>query len=648
MSVGRFLQQGAAGNAGEAVYVDDVFSTYLYDGANGSTSNEAVTVSNGIDLYNEGGLIWFKRRDVSNGNALFDSQRDSFASYLRTEGTNTQSTLSGHVTANSNGNGFTLSSTGFGITNNTSPATYASWTFRKQPGFFDIVTWTGDDVQGRSISHNLGQVPGCIIVKITSGTSDNWVVYHRSTGAGKFLKLNATDAQLTSNAVFPTTPTDSVFYVGNDSAVNWSGGTYVAYLFAHDAQDFGTDSDESIIKCGSYTGNGNTTTGQDIDVGFEPQFIMVKGSSVTSDWSIYDSMRGFVTNGTASDDSRLMANRTNAEALFRYGHFTSNGFNVNGTSNVNNASGQTYIYIAIRRPHKPASEFAATDLFKTVVGTGNPAPNFISGFPVDMYFNRQPATTDNWDWSSRLTQGRLLQSNLASAETTNADFAFDYQNGVMFGGYSSTFQSWMFRRAPGFFDVVTYTGNGVNGRAIPHNLGVVPEMIIVKNRDTNENWPVYHSSNTSKYWFLNSTFAGGANNRWGTHTETDFLVGNHGDINGASANDYVAYLFATVPGISKVGSYSGTGSAVDVDCGFTSGARFVLIKRTDSAASWYLFDTARGIVAGNDPMLNLNSNSAEFTGADYIDPLSSGFTVGTGGGSELNANGGTYLFLAIA
>ena len=112
--------------------------------------------------------------------------------------------------------------------------------------------------------------------------------------------------------------------------------------------------------------------------------------------------------------------------------------------------------------------------------------------------------------------------------------------------------------------------------------------------------------------------------------------------------NYVAYLFATLAGISKVGTYSGTGSDVNVDCGFTSGARFVLVKRTDSSGDWYHWDSVNGIVAGNDPYLLLNSDAAQVTNTDYIDPLSSGFTVTSSAGSDLNASGGTYLFLAIA
>ena len=112
---------------------------------------------------------------------------------------------------------------------------------------------------------------------------------------------------------------------------------------------------------------------------------------------------------------------------------------------------------------------------------------------------------------------------------------------------------------------------------------------------------------------------------------------------------WIAYLFATLAGISKVGSYTGNaGYAVNVNCGFSNGARFILIKRTDSTGDWYVWDSARGIVAGNDSYLLLNSAAAQVTNTDYIDPLSSGFTVTASAPAGLNAGGGTYIFLAIA
>jgi hypothetical protein len=124
-----------------------------------------------------------------------------------------------------------------------------------------------------------------------------------------------------------------------------------------------------------------------------------------------------------------------------------------------------------------------------------------------------------------------------------------------------------------------------------------------------------------------------------------FSIGTATEVN-TSAATYVAYLFATCPGVSKVGSYSGTGATQTIDCGFTGGARFVLIKRTDSTGGWYVWDTARGMVAGTDPSLLLNSIAAEVN-ANSVYTTGVGFQiVSTAAG--INASGGTYIFLAVA
>jgi hypothetical protein len=98
--------------------------------------------------------------------------------------------------------------------------------------------------------------------------------------------------------------------------------------------------------------------------------------------------------------------------------------------------------------------------------------------------------------------------------------------------------------------------------------------------------------------------------------------------------------------VSKVGSYTGTGAAQNIDCGFSSGARFILIKRTDSADGWFVHDTERGIVTGNDPYLQLNTTDAEAGGNDIVDPYSAGFTVNNFSG--WNASGGSYIFYAVS
>ena len=102
--------------------------------------------------------------------------------------------------------------------------------------------------------------------------------------------------------------------------------------------------------------------------------------------------------------------------------------------------------------------------------------------------------------------------------------------------------------------------------------------------------------------------------------------------------------------VSKVGSYTANGSAQNIDCGFTNGTKWVMIRRSSGTGNWFLIDTTRGLVAGNDTLLELNTTSNQDSGYDDIDPLDAGFTITAYGGTApyLNINGETYIFYAIA
>ena len=128
-------------------------------------------------------------------------------------------------------------------------------------------------------------------------------------------------------------------------------------------------------------------------------------------------------------------------------------------------------------------------------------------------------------------------------------------------------------------------------------------------------------------------------------TSSVFTVGSGGDVNAIGYN-YVAYLFATVAGVSKVGSYTGTGATLNINAGFTTGARFVMIKRTDSTGSWFIWDTARGMVSGTDPKVAANDAAAE-SNANWVYTATSGFQIVTTD-ATVNASGGSYIYLAIA
>jgi hypothetical protein len=175
--------------------------------------------------------------------------------------------------------------------------------------------------------------------------------------------------------------------------------------------------------------------------------------------------------------------------------------------------------------------------------------------------------------------------------------------------------------------------------------------MIVKKRSSTAGWAVYAAPlSATNAVFLNLTNATSAiSSIWNDTAPTSsvFTVGVAGTTNDVSQT-LVAYLFATCPGVSKVGSYTGTGTTLAINCGFTTGARFVLIKRTDDTGDWYVWDSARGIIAGNDPYLLINSSAAEVTGTDYVDTASTGFEISSTAPAAINASGGSYIFWAVA
>jgi len=647
MSV-RDVVMAAAGQGAEPLFVESVFSTYLYTG-NGSTQ----TITNGIDLAGEGGLVWVKSRPSVASHCWTDSAQGISK---RISSNSSGAAQPNFEFVSWNGNGFSLDA-GQGFTN-TNAVTYASWTFRKAEKFFDVVTWTGTG-SSRTIAHNLGSVPGCIIVKRTD-SSANWQVYHRSlnfsggTAEQSRIVLNTTAAQAEATYGYwdRTAPTSTVFYLGGDDTVNASGGTYVAYIFAHNAGGFGLTGSDNVISCGSYVGNGGTTTPNQISIGFEPQWLLIKASSTTSNWAMGDVMRGMYTeSGGTAKYRELLANTTGSEGGSDGPAPTSTGFAVSNTG-LPNASGVTYIYVAIRRGPMKTPE-SGTEVF--VPNYGSDVTTYTTNFPLDSGWDTQlpiGGSTSGTYIAARLVGSMSLVTSGGAGETTSAPPSDFWQSNTSyrwntFGNECSTYA---FRRAPSFFDVVCYTGNATLGRTVAHNLTIAPELMIVRQR-TGGDWYVYSSgTGATKFLELNASGVAVTESSVWNNTAPTSSVFTLGDATGVNRNNtaFIAYLFATCPGVSKVFSYTGNGSSQTINCGFTSGARFILIKRTDSSGDWYVWDSARGIVAGNDPYYRLNSTISEVTTNDSVDTASTGFIVNQVAATNVNVSSATYIGLAIA
>ncbi len=683
MSVSKIVAAAASSAGGAGLDVDEVFSCHLYDGT-GTGSN--LTVTNNIDLSTEGGLVWVKNRDATAAHALFDTVRGQNILESQSDGAQDAfSAYGGSASASYNTNGFGINGTGASNLNE-SGVDYVSWTFRKAPKFFDIVTYTGNGNNGRAIAHNLDHEVGFIMVRRTDASED-WVCYHRGivgsddTNAWQYtIPLNGNNARYHAEGgqgvSWSQKPTTTHFYVDDFGAkMNESGASYVAYLFAHNNNDgeFGPDSDQDIIKCGSYTGN-NSTTGPVVNVGFEPQWLMIKSADGSENWQIFDSMRGMPVGGRPIS---LYPNLSNAEDAFTE-HFdiTPTGFQLKSQSNRTNASGSNYIYMAIRRgplavPDDATKVFGVNYAYTYDVdgNTGGSSAQLVGylGEPADLNIQGyRSGSSYNAAVYDRLRNNKYLITNTTSAEASVSGNFWDNMTGFreVASAQDTTLISWTWKRAPGYFDVVCYDGNSTNGRELKHNLGVVPEMVWTKARSDTKNWIVYHSAlgNTNTL-SLNTTGQADdeSSGMQSTPTATSLFL-NGGTATNSSSQTYIAYLFATVAGVSKVGSYTGNDTGQNIDCGFSSGARFVLIKCSSHGdRSWMVFDSVRGIVAGADPFLALEDNSAEYyasngagsiqnytsSNLDLIDPYSSGFAV-VGGTGMVNGNGKTYIFYAIA
>jgi len=376
---------------------------------------------------------------------------------------------------------------------------------------------------------------------------------------------------------------------------------------------------------------------------------------------------------SGGNDQVLRPNLSNSEFNYQHINPMANGFRLATTSSASNTVNVDYIYIAIRRPNKHASEFEPEELFDANTYLGKATTNKITN-TVDfaggglVWIKYSNAAKSHAFQDTVRGVSTYLFPDLTAAESHSPNtgvVSFDH-DGFTVGGTGDvtnqsggTYWSYSFRRAPGFFDIAAWTGDGVDGREVPHNLGATPELALIKSRQQSRWWLCRASGlAVNEYLRLDEDHAAGQSSIGGPSNEVFVMDDSKLTFNetwkaqtNGSGERYVAYLFASVPGISKVDSYTGTANDIDIDCGFTTGARFVLIKRTDQPGDWVVYDYERGIVLnGMDPYTIVNSNGFSITNRKVLNPYPSGFTVlGNGGGHPfVNANGGQYIYYAIA
>jgi hypothetical protein len=302
-------------------------------------------------------------------------------------------------------------------------------------------------------------------------------------------------------------------------------------------------------------------------------------------------------------------------------------------------------------------------------GGGRSLPDVLEFQPDMIWVKNRTDTYDNMLWDS-VRDADNDEENLVTNEEDIGIPAFVLASGGIAGASSKglllsegiidthnvntsgdDYVAWCWKRSPGYgLDIVSFTGNGVGDRQIPHNLGVVPEMIITKVRDDVQSWAVYHKDLTTSATycvFLNLNAAEqDTGSRYGADpSASDFTVGTAGDTN-QNDKEFITYLFASIEGYSKVFSYTGNGD-VDgpfVHCGFRP--RYILIKNTAIASDWWVEDTERYTQNVQGELLFPNLVNAE-TAVSWIDILSNGFKIRFASGNP-NGSGNTIVGIAFA
>ena len=645
------MMQGAAGASGDKIYIDDVFSVDRWKG----NSSSSRTINNGLDLAGEGGVVFIKSTDYSGDWTVGDTVITG--GYYMVANTNAARSYNANLIKSFKSNGFEIGPDGRVNSTNYENVSYS---FRKCEKFFDIVEFTGTG-SVQNIPHNLGCVPGAIIVKAYDVHSRDWNYGHRMLNNGNNpwnhrLRLDSDSAKNTSASYWNNTaPTATHFTVGTSGDINENGTNFVAYLFAHEEASFGEDGQQKLITCGNYQGNDGS---QYVNAGSEGQFTMLKNEDSNANWYVTDNVFRYGTcnaNGSFTDSSSM---QDALERAFNVNNYSTNnarvtahadGFQIRVESQpVVNQNGNYYpfihVYSSVGKRAKPPE--VGTDAFNVKQpdqsGANCPPGCFTTGWPVQFALKRTVGGIDNWQASSVKSGHQFYQPNELTAGGTDSTFEFD--SSTAFGQGISNEYAWMWRQSTGF-DCQWITGEG--GGTYKHNLGKVPEMIWCGNLQAYDwNGVGHHKLRTSAPWnyvaYMNNDSIGNAGSGYWNNTAptaTQFTVGNNTAMSGGN-NSTLFMLWCSVPGICKIDDYNGDGGTSNaVNCGFQP--RYVMIKRVDSSGGWKIWDYSRGT-----QMLQLQSSSGQ-SNEPYVSFTSTGFTL-IDNHATVNASGGRYIYHAQA
>ena len=420
----------------------------------------------------------------------------------------------------------------------------------------------------------------------------------------------------------------------------------------------------------TYSGNGATQSVE--GVGFKPDMVWLKSRSATYDHVITDSVRGVST--------ELIPNKTDAETTqsgLDLISFDNDGFTLKlGTSTSYNNSSQTYVgwcwgggtndktytvTVVSDSGNKYRFDGHGTSSITLELTEGATYTfNYPSGHPLRFSTTSDGTHGGGSEYTTGVTYVSSTQVKITVASGAPTLYYYCSLHSGMGGQINTnttdapthaegTILSRVKPNADYGFSIVSYTGTGSNA-TVGHGLGVAPKIIIIKDRGDTSTWIVYTepTGNNNLLVLAGNTAASSTTNFQSTDpTSSVFSISGGGAV-GGSSSPYIAYCFADVTGYQKAGTYTGNGSASGptVTTGFRPS--WVLIKRTDSSGEWIILDTTRDTDGSLNTLLYPSLSNAEgATSLGGITPSATGFQV-TSTLSDVNASGGTFIYLAIA
>jgi len=648
----------------------DYFEPVIYAG-NGTTQSIS-----SLDFQPD--LVWIKSRSGIASHSLQDTVRGAGQNYnLYSDNTayEGQYGVYGYLSSFDT-NGFEVIAGAYGDHSNKLGENYVAWNWKaggddvqntdgtitsqvsaNVDAGFSIVSYTGNSSSYATIGHGLNEAPQLIISKALNLAAGWPTMFNDSSSAFYGLRLNDTGANNTGNGnafYSNTAPTSSLYTVGGSDEIN-DNYNYIAYCF-HSVDGFS--------KIGSYVGTG--VSGNSIVTGFRPAFVMVKKTNAANDWIMLDSKRK--TDNPINNP--LRANTSGAETPNNTNSidFNSNGFTIVGTAGATNTNGDSYIFMAFAEENvQPEPELANS--FNVVTYTGNGSTQAVTGlgFQPDLVWIKPRSFADNHVLSDSVRGiNKSLASNTTSTENSLGITSFD-SNGFSLPSWGNvtsngnTFVAWAWKASndstinqdgtidsivsanpAAGFSVVKYTGTGANA-TVGHGLSSAPEMVIVKGLTTTYDWVVYHSDYTDATYYqtLNKTNAqNSAPAVWNSTapSSTNISLGSNLAVNSNNVS-HIAYCFHSVDGYQKVGSFNYSDTSVTTDFK----PRFIMIKRTDNAGSWNIFDYKINTGDVWDNYLRPNTNQIEASGTNIFTVTDTGFNI-----NYSFPTNSEYIYLAIA